>query len=145
MPVTLVIKSYTDDKGVEHIDIEQPGAVGISGTTERRIITGEWQEHEDHIFKRVKGNSKWAKLSEVSDDDKDDEKHLKAKWDKGTQDSEIVDNYVESQGNGWVARQLWGFQEVNGVRKYARNIVVKKGPQVERITLIYDYKGPNNA
>lgn len=142
MAVTLVIKEYTDEKGDLHIDIVQPGAVGIKGTTEKRILTGEWQEHEDHIFGSVKGTSKWAKLSSFSDED-EDEKHLKSKWDKATQDDDIIDNYVESHGNGWVARQVWGFQEVNGVRKYARNIVVKKGDKVERVTLIYDYKGPN--
>jgi hypothetical protein len=140
MPVTLVIKEYTDDKGADHIDIEQPGAAGIKGTTERRIITDEWQEHEDHIFGRVRGRSKWSKISELTDDDKADEAHLKSKWDKATQDGDILDNHVESQGNGWVGRLVWGFQEVNGKRKYARNVVVKKGDKVERVTLIYDYK-----
>jgi hypothetical protein len=46
MTPILVIKQYTDEEGLTHIDIEQPGAAGIKGTTERRIIEGGWNEHE---------------------------------------------------------------------------------------------------
>jgi len=145
MPVTLNITSYTDDDGKQHIDVVQPGAAGIKGTTEKRILDGEKADHQDHIFGKVEATNKWAKVADITADDKDDEEHLKSKWLQETLDGEAIDNVGTSIGNGWVARQIWGFQDIDGVRKYARNIVVRKGEKIERVTLIYDYKGPVKA
>ena len=50
------------------------------------------------------------------------------------------DVQVESQGNGWTAHQIWGFAEINGVRKYSRRVVVRKGKDVKRARLVYDFK-----
>lgn len=36
--ITLDIKQYRDDEGVEHIDIEQTATGGIKGTTENRTL-----------------------------------------------------------------------------------------------------------
>jgi len=139
MSVTLNVKQYVDDEGITHIDIDQPGAAGIGGTSEKRILHGEWNEHEDHIFGAVKGHSKWIKLSALSDSN-EDEKFLKSKWNQQTQEGDVIESYAESLSNGWIARQIWGFQDVNGVRKYTRNIVVTKGSEARRATLHYDYK-----
>jgi len=138
MTVTLNIKQYVDDDGVIHIDIEQPGAAGIKGTVEKRILNGEWNEQENPVFGTVKGRTKWTTLSALSDSDEDD-KFLKSKWDQQTQEGDVIESYAESLNNGWVARQVWGFQEVNGARKYTRNVVVKKGSETKRVTLHYDY------
>jgi hypothetical protein len=98
---------------------------------------------QDHIFGAVKGISKWKKLSDYTDDE--DEKFLKSGWDQATGDGDVIDSYAESLNNGWTAHQVWGFQSVNETRKYARNVVVKKGEKVQRATLFYDYKGPPRA
>jgi hypothetical protein len=141
MPVQLNIKQYTDDKGVVNIDIEQPGAAGIKGTTELRTLNGEWRDHEDHIFGAVRGKNSWSKISDYKDDSEED-KFLKSGWDKATEEGDLIEGFVESIKNGWTARQVWGFKDVKGVRKYCRNVVVRKGDQVKMVTLIYDYKGP---
>jgi hypothetical protein len=139
MTVTLIIKQYINEDGDECVDIVQPGAAGIKGTEEKRCLTGEWRDHEDHIFGAVKGTSKWIKLSDLSDSDAD-EAFLKKEWDEATTQGEVIDSYVESVGNGWTARQIWGFSTVDGVRKYTRRVVVKKGDKVQRERLIYDFK-----
>lgn len=36
--ITLAVKQYRDDDGVEHIDIEQTATGGIKGTTENRTL-----------------------------------------------------------------------------------------------------------
>jgi len=46
---------------------------------------------------------------------------------------------VESEANGWAVQQVWGFQEIDGARRYARNIVCTKGNARETIRLVYDY------
>jgi len=143
MTVALVIKEYKDDDGVTHIDIEQPGAAGIKGTTELRQLDGSWREHEDHIFGAVKGTTKWIKISDLKDDDAD-EAYLKKGWSAETEGDEAIDSYVESIKNGWTARQIWGFEEIEvegkKERRYVRHVVVKKGSDTIRARLIYDYR-----
>ena len=51
----------------------------------------------------------------------------------------LIDSYVESQGNGWTARQVWGFADVRGERRYVRRVVVKKGGKTIRARLVYDF------
>ncbi|KAF2436499.1 hypothetical protein EJ08DRAFT_602467, partial [Tothia fuscella] len=129
MTVTLVTKQYKDDEGVVHIDIEQPGAAGIKGTTELRQLDGTWREHEDHVFGAVKGHTKWIKIADLKDNDAD-EAYLKKGWAQETLDDEAIDAYVESVGNGWTARQIWGFEDVDvggkKERRFVRHVVVKK-------------------
>jgi hypothetical protein len=143
MTVTLVIKEYTDDDGTVHIDIVQPGTAGIEGTSELRQVNGEWRDHEDHIFGLVKGTTKWIKISDLKDDD-EDEKFLKQNWLPETVESEAVDSWVESV-NGWTARQIWGFADVDGVRHYVRRVVVKKGTKTQQQVLVYDFLKENKA
>lgn len=147
MTVTLHIRQFVDSDGLEHIDIEQPGAAGIKGTSEKRNLNGEWKDHEDHVFGAVKGRTKWIKLSELKDDG-GDEAFLKKYWDDSEKDGEFVDSYVESQGNGWTAHQVWGFSEVQSggqkMRKYIRYVVVRKKDEVRRARLIYDFKDELN-
>lgn len=42
-------------------------------------------------------------------------------------------------GRNWTAEQAWGFEEINGKRYYTRRVVVKKGDQVVKARLVYDY------
>jgi len=55
-------------------------------------------------------------------------------------DEEAIDSYVESVNNGWTARQIWGFADIDGTRRYVRRVVVKKGPKVQRQRIVYDFK-----
>lgn len=143
MTVTLVTKQYKDDEGVTHIDIEQPGAAGIKGTTELRQLDSSWREHEDHIFGAVKGTSKYMKVADFKDDDAD-EAFLKKGWAPESVEDEVIDSYVESIKNGWTARQIWGFEEIEVAgekqRKYVRHVVVKKKEKTIHAKLIYDWK-----
>jgi len=141
MTVTLITKQYTDEEGKVHIDIRQPGYAGIEGTTELRTLDSEWRDHEDHIFGLVKGTTKWIKIADIKeDDDAESEKHLKEGWAQETLDGEAIDSYVESVKNGWTARQIWGFGEIGGVRRYIRRVVVKKAGKAQRQVLAYDFK-----
>ena len=53
---------------------------------------------------------------------------------------EHVQSWAVSQGGGWTAEQIWGFEEINSKRFYTRRVVVRKGDEVERARLVYDYK-----
>lgn len=71
--------------------------------------------------------------------DVDDDDFLKKGYDdmKG----EHVQAYAESVGNGWTANQIWGFEVINGERRYVRHVIVRKGDDWKLARLVYDYKG----
>ena len=131
--ITLHIKQYKGDDDVVHIDIDQTATGGVKGTTELRHLDFKESEHDDHIFGKVRGKSRFVKISEVED------AHLKSNWLPETENGDAVESNVVSIGNGWEAKQIWGFQEKDGKRLYARNVVVTKGSERKEARLYYDY------
>ncbi|KAK3329732.1 hypothetical protein B0H66DRAFT_35961 [Apodospora peruviana] len=145
---TLDVKHYTGPPSppadpsapaVAHIEIDQLGTGGIKGTTEKRCLDNQFREHSDWLFGHVRGQTRWIDLPEISDE------FLKSGWldtdaEKGGPNGEKhLISYVESLDNGWTATQIWGFKEVEGLRKYVRNVVVAKGTERVEIQLVYDW------
>jgi len=139
--LTLVIKHYKDDAGIEHIDIDQTLTGGIPGTREERILTWKERHSEDHLFGAVVGKSRRVSVDELEDE------FLKKNWTTDTIEHRVVQSYVESDtpksGTTWIAIQTWGMEEVNGERRYTRHVKFT-GPKGEDIEarLVYDYVGP---
>ncbi|KAJ7861606.1 hypothetical protein B0H13DRAFT_2072711 [Mycena leptocephala] len=139
--VTLAIKHYKSDEGVEKIDIDQTITGGIPGTREERTLSWTERSTEDGLFGFVTGKSRRCQVSEL------DEEFLKNNWTADTLEHGVVQSYVVSDtpksGTTWIANQAWGIQEINGERRYARNVKFTgpKGEDVEAL-LVYDYQGP---
>lgn len=55
-------------------------------------------------------------------------------------EGDVIWSHTESLGNGWVADQVWGFAEVEGLRRHVRRVVSRKGKEVVRVRLVYDWK-----
>ncbi|KAL8774784.1 MAG: hypothetical protein Q9209_000723 [Squamulea sp. 1 TL-2023] len=130
--VTLTITEYIKDD-LTHIDISQVASPGGITSTEDRILDWEYRDHSDKVFGNVKGKSRWVKLNDVDDDE-----FLKKGWDD--LEGEHVQGYVESEGGGWTADQVWGFETINGKRYYVRHVVVRKGDDWKQARLVYDYQ-----
>lgn len=81
-------------------------------------------------------------LSEIEDD------FLKSGWLSGEAEAtgpggkDHVLSFVENVDSHWTAEQIWGFMEIEGQRRYARNIVIRKGDERVNLRLVYDYQGP---
>lgn len=125
----------TSTDPVTHINIVQ-SASGISSTEENRCLDSTDRTHTDWLFGTVKGHSKFVSLDEVDDE------FLKKDWliEGEAGGKNFVLSHVESQDADWTATQIWGFQERDGERRYARNIVVQK-PSGERaeLNMVYDW------
>ncbi|KAK7419316.1 hypothetical protein QQZ08_010899 [Neonectria magnoliae] len=117
---------------VTHIDIVQ-SASGLTSTQENRCLDATFREHSDWLFGSVKGLSTFVSLDEVDDE------FLKKDWLVEGEGKTLVKSYVESQDNGWIATQIWGFQNIGGERRYCRRIVVTKGDQRVQVLFVYDY------
>jgi len=138
--ITLHVKQYTGEGGTSHIDIEQTATGGIKGTTELRELDWTEREHEDHIFGKLKGKSRWLNLDSVEDE------WLKEGWltgdeEKGGPGGEIfVESYVDAD-KGWIGDQIWGFAIIDGKRYYTRRVKITKGDEVRKIRMVYNWGG----
>ncbi|KAI0483359.1 hypothetical protein GGR56DRAFT_239999 [Xylariaceae sp. FL0804] len=162
--VTLHVKQYvTEADGLVHIDIDQVATAGLKGTTERRTIDDRPREHKDWLFGSVRGRTRWVSADELaallSADGGEARKggwvdgdFLARDWLDGAEEKPTAEqgvpegkrhlfSHVESLDNGWHGTQVWGFQTVQGERRYARNVCVAKGDKFVNIKMIYDYLG----
>lgn len=138
--ITLTVKQYTDDNAITHIDISQVGTGGLKGTTELRELDGVQREHDDYLFGKLKGSSRWLGLDAV------DDQFLKDGWLEGDEEAggpageRHVESSVINEEKGWTALQIWGFAILEGKRYYVRRVVVSKGETVYKVRLVYDWQ-----
>lgn len=50
-----------------------------------------------------------------------------------------LQSWVVNLDSGWTAEQIWGFEIVNGERRYARRVAVVKDGKYELARLVYSY------
>jgi len=136
--LTLYVKHYKDDQGVEHIDIDQRLTGGIAGTIENRTLDWEFRVHEDYLFGACLARSRRVKLDEIEHD------YLKNGWLPDTEEHGAIHSYVKSDtpksGTTWSVEQIWGFETINDERRYARhlNFIGPKGENI-KARLVYDF------
>ncbi|KAI1629109.1 hypothetical protein EDD37DRAFT_616076 [Exophiala viscosa] len=147
--VVLTIREYFKD-ALWHIDITSV-ASGLSTTQEDRTLDWQDRDHEDKIFGKCRGKSRLFKKGEYQMEgpgSPEDAVFLQAdklkdgKTDSRFVDEEHVQSIVKQVGGGdWTAEQVWGFEEINGERRYTRRLIVWKAGKEEKCRLVYDYKG----
>ena len=110
------VKQYSDDAGVNHIDIEQTSTGNVKNL-EDRTLDGQWTEKKDGVFGNVKRQTRVVPVAEVEDS------YLADGWDQKSleQDNgEIIHSIAESvglSGDQWTANQAWGFEVIDGHRR----------------------------
>ncbi|KAF7889018.1 hypothetical protein EAF00_009318 [Botryotinia globosa] len=143
--VTLHVKQYIDENQVTHVDIDQTATGGIKGTSENRILDWSVGTHEDHLFGKIVGQSRFCTLEQAAEFD--DDAFLREGWLEGDEENSgpegqrHVQSYAANEEKGWTADQIWGFSIVDGKRYYTRRAVIKKGKEVLKIKLVYNYQG----
>ncbi|UNI15099.1 hypothetical protein JDV02_001667 [Purpureocillium takamizusanense] len=124
----------TADGTFTHIDIEQ-SASGLSSTKEARCLDDLQREHSDWLFGNVKGQTAWVSVADIDDE------YLGKGWlSEGGDGKNLIRSHVVSQDSGWTATQVWGFQDINGERRYCRKIVIAKDDQRAEFRFVYDYQ-----
>jgi len=143
--VTLAIKQYTPEEGTTHIDIEQTATGGIKGTSELRTLDWVAREHSDHMFGDLKGRSRW--LTDLKSDVSGNGGPLDPFCTEGWLDEKVgpngegfIQSFVVNEKNGWSAEQVWGFAIIDGVRYHTRRVIVKKGSELLKVRLVYDFQ-----
>ncbi|KOS22492.1 hypothetical protein ESCO_002331 [Escovopsis weberi] len=152
------------DASFTHIDIVQT-VFKVSSTLEPRCLDYVWRARTDKVFGEVEARSRWVTLDELVAAGLDE--HLAQGWLTGEAEEEGKEEEGRADGGekrrrgqlvltearstkngkwdekgGWTAWQVWGFREIGGERRHARNVVAKRGGEARRIVLYYDYVGP---
>ncbi|KAF1839967.1 uncharacterized protein K460DRAFT_297364 [Cucurbitaria berberidis CBS 394.84] len=138
-----------DGQPTTQIDIDQAVTGGLKGSTEKRTLDWHYRGHSDWLFGTLKGRSRYNTLAKILEESKgngvveEDAKYLVEGWLKETEDGEVVESYVDNEGNKWTGWQIWGFSEINGVRRLTRRFAIRKKDknEVVRVRLVYDYAG----
>lgn len=144
--VTLSIKQYQDDTGLTHIDTDQTATGGIKGTQELRALDWTERSHDDHIFGKLKGKSRWIATGSPEYEALD--QFMRDGWleegEEGGPNGEThVQSWVVNEERGWTAEQIWGFAIIEEKRYYTRRVVATKGDEVLVVRLVYDWQGKN--
>lgn len=61
--------------------------------------------------------------------------------DSAHDEKQLIQMFLESTKKGWTGETVWGFETVDGQRRYTRRLVYHKGDRVEMARLVYDYLG----
>ncbi|OCH96031.1 hypothetical protein OBBRIDRAFT_358687 [Obba rivulosa] len=138
--IYLTVKHYTSDDGVEHIDIDQVLSGGVGSNTENRILDYEEREINDPTFGWVLSRSRRVSLDDI-DNDWLREGWMDDVWEHGTVDTR-AQSATEKSHTTWAVEQTWGFEEIDGEKRYARHLdFLGPGGEKIRARLVYDYQG----
>lgn len=128
----LSIKMY-EEGGVTHLDTGIKPSLGPPSSEERVLDWVTEAEVKHPLFGNGKAQGKWAKVDELDDE------FLSKGWEDGTAELVLIQNTMDS---GVVTTLVHGFEVVKGERHYVRHVVCKKGSEVAKVKLVYDYIGP---
>lgn len=138
-----------DGQPTTEIVIQQTATGGIKGSTEKRILDWHYRGHTDWLFGTLQGRSRYNTLEKILEESKgkgaveEDAKYVVEGWLKETEEGEVVEGFVDNEGNKWTGWQIWGFAEINGERRLTRRFAIRKKDkdEVVRVRLVYDYTG----
>jgi len=148
--VTQHLKQGVAEDGTStQIDIDQLVTGGLKGSSENRTLDWQYRPHSDWLFGDLQGRTRYSTLAKVTEENtgkgvsEEDAKYLVEGWLKETEEGEVVESFVDNDGNKWTGWQIWGFAEVGGQRKLTRRFAIRKKDknEVVRVRLVYDWAG----
>ncbi|UPK96406.1 hypothetical protein LCI18_007341 [Fusarium solani-melongenae] len=110
-------------------------ASGLKSTEEVRYLDNEFRDQHDWLFGTVKVQARWVGLEDI------DDVFLKEGFLVEGEGKNLVLSHAVSQGKGWTATQVWGFQVVEDERRYCmRVVVISEDGQKAQARFVYDYQ-----
>ena len=142
-------QGVAEDGTSTQIDIDQLVTGGLKGSSEKRTLDWQYRPHSDWLFGDLQGRTRYSTLAKVIEENtgkgvsEEDAKYLAEGWLKETEEGEVVESFVDNDGNKWTGWQIWGFAEIGGQRKLTRRFAIRKKDKdvVVRVRLVYDWAG----
>ena len=133
------VASYTS----VHLKIEQPSpneihlqqtatGASIPAVTEDWILDWQWRDGKDPLFGDMIGRARWIKKEEAPEGDWED-------CDEGL----LMQAEGKKPDDEWGGTHYWGFEQVNGERRYTRRIYMINNKTNEKINvrMVYNFDG----
>lgn len=114
-----------------HLQQSATGA-SIPAVTEDWILDWQWREGKDPLFGDMKGRARWIEKEEAP----------AGEWDDAD-DGLIMQAEGKKPDEEWGGTHYWGFEQVNGERRYTRRIYIVNNKTRERmdVRMVYDFDG----
>ena len=110
-------------------------SASIPGTTEQYSLDFQWRDNKDPFFGDVRGRSKWIDAEEVKEKYSDLGSGLEPE-----EDGKFILAEGGKPDETWSAFRIWGFEEIDGQRRYVQRVKVwNKGGEEVRVNMVYDY------
>jgi len=107
-----------------------PGSITSEHTY---VLDSRPQETTHPIFGKLEVASRFLTVAEIEDAD------VRAKLEAVKEPQPLMEEKATNPTGGWVTTSVWGFEEIEGERRYIRYTVTKKGDKEERLRLVYDF------
>lgn len=133
--VTMIMKEWEDSNQVTHLSVENKPSSGLPSTTEERVFNFEGIESAHPLFGRINGKTRWASAKELDEIDE----FLAKGFEEGMET--FIHTVTDHLDHGVVTHLAWGFEVIDGKRFHTRHVFAKKGDEVLRERLVYDFKG----
>ncbi|KAG2154692.1 hypothetical protein DEU56DRAFT_769793 [Suillus clintonianus] len=137
--LTLEPSQFTDDDGLEHVNVKQTLSGGFKAPSDSLLLNGEESSKNDDLFGHVIAKSVRAKVDDLDID------FLKEGWTDDTVEDGLISGVIKSDtpksGKDWVIYVVWGFTILDGVRRFARRykFTSKERSEPIYVKLYYDY------
>ncbi|KAJ5764962.1 hypothetical protein N7520_004521 [Penicillium odoratum] len=137
--VILEVKEWEDPSdGFTHMDIDLKPTSGLPATQENKVLDFQGVDSTHALFGKIRVSQGWTGAKELDEEDS----FLVDGMEEGI--NSFVHLKTEHLDYNAVTHQAWGFEDINGSRYHSRHIVGKKGNEVVRVKLVYDYLGPRS-
>ncbi|THV02291.1 hypothetical protein K435DRAFT_653618 [Dendrothele bispora CBS 962.96] len=138
--------SDSSDPEAERIEINTslPGVSSTQNKDKAETRKLDWVETKIETPLFGVGMIKFRRVSKEEWDKLDVDQSLKMGWTEDTLENGVIQTEMRSDkasgGKGWTNVQIWGFEIINGERRYTRHVQFT-GPGGESIKgkLVYDY------
>ncbi|KAF8179601.1 hypothetical protein K438DRAFT_1603820 [Mycena galopus ATCC 62051] len=133
VPVTLFLRHFTDDAGVERIEVSRAARKASAEKAEEIVL--DWVERQnDGMLGPLVSRARRVQVAEL------DVNFLKQGWITDTVKHGLVQTHVHSD-KPWTAIQCWGIEEIQGERRYTRRIKFTGGKgDIIEVRFVYDYR-----
>ncbi|KAL2788127.1 hypothetical protein BJX66DRAFT_340521 [Aspergillus keveii] len=142
-----ILSRSTNENGVAVVNINV-GGVG-SGATETRVLNWTPIEGKNPLFGKTQTRSRLYTSALERSAAHTDENYAflngtttkdgaPSSWAEDA-DGQHLQCVIVNEEAGWTMEQIWGFEEIDGKRYHTRRSIVRKGSQVERGRLVYNY------
>ncbi|SPO07541.1 uncharacterized protein DNG_10235 [Cephalotrichum gorgonifer] len=122
-----------DGEKVVSIRVKQVVTPGGFSSEESYILDFQSRDSTVPIFGALSARSKYLPIDEIPDEE------VRRRLEGGGANV-VVQEFAHSKAGDWVTEGIWGFEDVNGERRFTRTNVTSKGDSRVVSRLVYDRK-----